>query len=245
MIRNRFLFDNLKKDIEQEDIFMAQSILIVDDENEIVSMLYRYFSKLGYTVYTATAGKTALKEVEKNPNIILLDVNMPDIDGFTICERIRDYVSCPIIFLTARIEDSDKIKGFSIGADDYVIKPFSIDELEARIAAHLRREKRHNIASKVQFDDDMVIDYSSRIVFYHNTDISFTKKEFDIISFLSQNKGIVFDRETIYEEVWGLDGIGDNTVVTEHIRRIRAKFLSLGDRPYIETVWGCGYKWEN
>lgn len=170
---------------------------------------------------------------------------MPDIDGFTVCERIRDYVSCPIIFLTARIEDSDKIKGFSIGADDYVIKPFSVDELEARIAAHLRREKRHNTSSKVQFDEDMVIDYSSRIVFYHNNDMAFTKKEFDIISFLSQNKGIVFDRETIYEKVWGLDGIGDNTIVTEHIRRIRAKFLSLGDRPYIETVWGCGYKWKN
>jgi DNA-binding response OmpR family regulator len=109
---------------------MAQSILIVDDEKEIVSMLYCYFSKLGYTVYTATAGNAALKEVEKKPDIILLDVNMPDIDGFTVCERIRDYVSCPIIFLTARIEDSDKIKGFSIGADDYVIKPFSVDELE-------------------------------------------------------------------------------------------------------------------
>ena len=156
---------------------MAQSILIVDDEKEIVSMLYCYFSKLGYTVYTATAGNAALKEVEKKPDIILLDVNMPDIDGFTVCERIRDYVSCPIIFLTARIEDSDKIKGFSIGADDYVIKPFSVDELEARIAAHLRREKRHNISSKVQFDEDMVIDYSSRIVFYHNKDMAFTKKE--------------------------------------------------------------------
>ena len=142
---------------------MAQSILIVDDEKEIVSMLYCYFSKLGYTVYTATAGNAALKEVEKKPDIILLDVNMPDIDGFTVCERIRDYVSCPIIFLTARIEDSDKIKGFSIGADDYVIKPFSVDELEARIAAHLRREKRHNTSSKVQFDEDMVIDYSSRM----------------------------------------------------------------------------------
>ncbi len=137
---------------------MAQSILIVDDEKEIVSMLYCYFSKLGYTVYTATAGNAALKEVEKKPDIILLDVNMPDIDGFTVCERIRDYVSCPIIFLTARIEDSDKIKGFSIGADDYVIKPFSVDELEARIAAHLRREKRHNISSKVQFDEDRLID---------------------------------------------------------------------------------------
>ena len=199
---------------------MAQSILIVDDEKEIVSMLYCYFSKLGYTVYTATAGNAALKEVEKKPDIILLDVNMPDIDGFTVCERIRDYVSCPIIFLTARIEDSDKIKGFSIGADDYVIKPFSVDELEARIAAHLRREKRHNTSSKVQFDEDMVIDYSSRIVFYHNKDMAFTKKEFDIISFLLQNKGIVFDRETIYEKVWGLDGIGDNTVVTEHMRCI-------------------------
>ena len=171
---------------------MAQSILIVDDEKEIVSMLYCYFSKLGYTVYTATAGNAALKEVEKKPDIILLDVNMPDIDGFTVCERIRDYVSCPIIFLTARIEDSDKIKGFSIGADDYVIKPFSVDELEARIAAHLRREKRHNTSSKVQFDEDMVIDYSSRIVFYHNKDMAFTKKEFDIISFLSQNKTSVY-----------------------------------------------------
>ena len=169
---------------------MSQSILIVDDEKEIVSMLYHYFSKLGYTVYTATAGNAALKEVEKNPDIILLDVNMPDIDGFTVCEKIRDYISCPIIFLTARIEDSDKIKGVSIGADDYVIKPFSVDELEARIAAHLRREKRRNVSSKVQFDDNIVIDYSSRVVFYQNKDMTFTKKEFDIISFLSQTPAI-------------------------------------------------------
>lgn len=224
---------------------MIQSILIVDDEREIVSMLYRYFSKLGYIVYTATTGTAALKEVEKKPDIILLDINMPDIDGFTVCERIRNYVSCPIIFLTARIEDSDKIKGFSIGADDYVVKPFSIDELEARIAAHLRREKRRSVSTKVQFDENIVIDYSSRIVFYQNRDMDFTKKEFDIISFLAQNRGMVFDREAIYEKVWGLDGTGANTVVTEHIRRIRAKFLSLGDKPYIETVWGCGYKWEN
>ena len=143
---------------------MAQSILIVDDEKEIVSMLYCYFSKLGYTVYTATAGNAALKEVEKKPDIILLDVNMPDIDGFTVCERIRDYVSCPIIFLTARIEDSDKIKGFSIGADDYVIKPFSVDELEARIAAHLRREKRHNIYSKAVSYPQLTLPTTSRLL---------------------------------------------------------------------------------
>lgn len=224
---------------------MKQSILIVDDEHEIVSMLSYYFCKCGYTVYTATTGIDALKEAEKNPNIILLDVNMPDMDGFTVCEKIRNHVSCPIIFLTARVEDSDKIKGFSIGADDYVIKPFSVDELEARIAAHLRRERRHNMCTKVQFDNNIVIDYSSRTVFYQNQPIVFTKKEFDIISFLSQNKGIVFDRESIYEKVWGLEGNGDNTVVTEHVRRIRTKLLSLGNTPYIETVWGCGYKWEN
>ena len=137
---------------------MAQNILIVDDEKEIVSMLYCYFSaNLDIRYILQTAGNAALQEVEKNPDIILCsDVNMPDKYGFTVCERIRDYVSCPIIFLTARIEDSDKIKGFSIGADDYVIKPFSVDELEACIAAHLRREKEHNTSSKVQFDEDMV-----------------------------------------------------------------------------------------
>ena len=168
---------------------------------------------------------------------------MPDMNGFAICEKIRNYVSCPIIFLTARIEDCDKIKGFAIGGDDYVVKPFSIDELEARVAAHLRREKRHNSFAIVQFDNNIVIDYSARTVFYKKSEINFTKKEFDIIEFLSQNKGIIFDRETIYEKVWGLDGTGDNSVITEHIRRIRTKFLSMCNNPYIETVWGCGYKW--
>ncbi len=223
---------------------MPQSILVVDDEKEIVSMLCHYFYKLGYTVFSATSGQEALQEIAKKPDIILLDINMPDIDGFTVCETIRNFVSCPIIFLTARVEDSDKIKGFSLGADDYVIKPFSIDELEARIAAHLRRENRHNSLAKIHFDKNLVIDYSSRMVFYQNQIITFTKKEFDIIELLSQNKGIIFDRETIYEKVWGLEGIGDNSVVTEHIRRIRAKFLSLSENSYIGTVWGCGYKWE-
>ena len=207
---------------------MAQSILIVDDEKDIVSMLNQYFYKIGYVVYTAINGKEALNAITKNPDIILLDINMPDMNGFTVCESIRNYVSCPIIFLTARVEDCDKIKGFAIGADDYVVKPFSISS-----------------SAIVQFDKSIVIDYSSRTVFYKNAEINFTKKEFDIIEFLSQNKGIVFDRETIYEKVWGLDGCGDNSVVTEHIRRIRTKFFSMSDNPYIETVWGCGYRWKN
>ena len=209
--------------ISKEERDMAQSILIVDDERDIVSMLNQYFCKIGYVVYTAINGKEALNAITKHPDIILLDINMPDMNGFTIC---------------------DKIKGFAVGGDDYVVKPFSVDELEARVAAHLRREKRHGSSAIVQFDNNIVIDYSSRVVFYRNAEINFTKKEFDIIEFLSQNKGIIFDRETIYEKVWGLDGSGDNSVITEHIRRIRTKFLSIGDNPYIETVWGCGYKWK-
>lgn len=110
---------------------MAQSILIVDDEKDIVSMLNQYFYKIGYVVYTAINGKEALNAITKNPDIILLDINMPDMNGFTVCEAIRNYVSCPIIFLTARVEDCDKIKGFAIGADDYVVKPFSIDEFRS------------------------------------------------------------------------------------------------------------------
>ncbi len=127
--------------ISKEERDMAQSILIVDDERDIVSMLNQYFCKIGYVVYTAINGKEALNAITKHPDIILLDINMPDMNGFTICEKIRNFVSCPIIFLTARIEDCDKIKGFAVGGDDYVVKPFSVDEFEARVAAHLRREK--------------------------------------------------------------------------------------------------------
>ena len=221
------------------------TVLIVEDEENIGNFISTILKTNGYKPIIATTGTQAIQCAESYcPDIILLDINMPDMNGFTICEKIRNFVSCPIIFLTARIEDCDKIKGFAVGGDDYVVKPFSVDELEARVAAHLRREKRHGSSAIVQFDNNIVIDYSSRVVFYRNAEINFTKKEFDIIEFLSQNKGIIFDRETIYEKVWGLDGSGDNSVITEHIRRIRTKFLSIGDNPYIETVWGCGYKWK-
>ena len=128
---------------------MAGKILIVDDEQEVLSMLQRYFLLDGYEVITATGGQEALQKLAGKPDIILLDINMPDIDGLSLCKSIRDFVSCPILFLTANIEDSDKIKGFSVGGDDYIVKPFSIDELGARVSAHLRREKRGKHKSKV------------------------------------------------------------------------------------------------
>lgn len=222
---------------------MAQTILAVDDEKDIAEMLKYYFTKQGYRVITAQNGKDALKFAEKKPDLILLDINLPDLDGLSICEKIRDFVSCPIIFLTARIEDGDKIKGFAAGGDDYVIKPFSMDELGARVAAHLRRELRRSGGSEVRFDENLVIDYSARRIFYRGKELIFAKKEFDIIEYLSQHPGQVFDKETIYERVWSYDSEGESSVITEHIRRIRAKFSAAGAGPYIETVWGCGYKW--
>ena len=219
-------------------------ILICDDEKDITDMLERYFVKKGYEVLTANSGEAAVKKAEKNPDIILLDINMPDIDGLNVCRRIRDFVSCPILFLTARVEESDKLQGFAAGGDDYVVKPFSLGELGARVDAHLRREQRKTQTAEVRFDEDLVINYTEHTVCCRGQEIGFVKKEFAIIEFLSQHPGQIFDREQIYEKVWSLDGEGDNTVVTEHIRRIRAKFAAIGAKAYIGTVWGCGYKWE-
>ena len=223
---------------------MTQTIMVVDDETEILDMLKRYFSLEGYHVITATGGKEALQKLAKQPDLILLDINMPDMDGLSLRKSIRNFVSCPILFLTANAEDSDKIKGFGAGGDDYIVKPFSIDELGARVSAHLRRESRIQTKSSVLFDKKLAIDYLERAVYWNGNEIPLLKKEFDIIEVLSQNPGQVFDRERLYEAAWGLDGSGNNTVVAEHIRKIRAKFTAAGAKQYIKTVWGVGYKWE-
>ena len=222
---------------------MAQTILIVDDVADIVEMLAGYFRRQGYEVLTALDGAGALRQAERQPDLILLDVNLPDMDGFEVCRRIREGVACPILFLTARIEEGDKVRGFAVGGDDYVVKPFSLAELGARVAAHLRRETRHATVMSVRFDEDLMINYSDRTVTFRGEPLAFAKKEFDIIEFLSQHVGQVFDKERIYERVWGYDSEGDSAVISEHIRRIRVKLAKAGAKSYIETVWGVGYKW--
>ena len=138
---------------------MNAKILIADDESDIVSMLGNFFESKGFRVLPAFNGAEALKQVEKQPDIILLDINMPGTDGLEVCKRIRDHISCPILFLTARIEDTDKVKGFAVGGDDYIVKPFSLVELDARVRAHLRREARHNFEAQIKFVGDLTIDY--------------------------------------------------------------------------------------
>lgn len=216
-------------------------ILVADDEPDVLSLLKDYFEINGYEVITAENGRAVLERIRKAPDIILLDINMPDMDGFSVCKAIRDYVSCPILFLTARIEDCDKIMGFASGGDDYIIKPFSIDELGARVMAHIRREHRDKTISNVRFFGETSIDYSAKILAVNGEKTELAKKEFEIIELLSINAGQVFDKERIYEKIWGYDAEGNSSVVAEHIRRIRAKLAE--EAYHIETVWGIGYKW--
>ena len=221
---------------------MPPKILIVDDEPGIVEMLQSYFVA-EYQVLTASSGTEALQKAAANPDLILLDINMPGLDGLSVCRQLRDHLNCPILFLTARIEQSDKIVGFAAGADDYIVKPFDLDELAARVQAHLRREQRRQGKASVRFFGDLTIDYNAREVTVQGQNVPLSKREFEIVALLSLHPGQVFDREHIYEAVWGIDGAGNSDTIMEHIRKIRAKLAACTMHSYIETVWGCGYKW--
>ena len=222
---------------------MGYKILMVDDDKELLKMLSRYITLKNYTIMIAENGIEALEKISMNPDIILLDVNMPGMDGLEVCRRIRDTVSCPILFLTARVEEQDRVMGLLSGGDDYVLKPFSLKELDARIIAHLKREERLHRKTEQRFYGDLVIDYIRKTVQMKGQILVFTKLEYEIIEFLSMNPEIVFDKERIYEKISGYDAEGDSRVVTELIRRIRKKMKLHTEHEYIETVWGMGYKW--
>ena len=168
---------------------------------------------------------------------------MPGMDGIEVCRRIRDMVSCPIIFLTAKVEEQDRVMGLLSGGDDYVLKPFSLRELDARIIAHLKREERLHRKTEQRFYGELVIDYASKCVHIKGNALGLTKLEYEIIELLSMNPEMVFDKERIYEKISGYDAEGDSRVVTELIRRIRKKINQYTEHEYIETIWGMGYKW--
>ncbi|MBE6024612.1 MAG: response regulator transcription factor [Cellulosilyticum sp.] len=220
-------------------------ILVVDDEEDIVSLLKTCFEALGYLVLTAYNGNEALEKLNQHPDLILLDVMMPGKDGFEVCHQIRAAVDCPIIFLTAKIEDEDIIKGLNLGADDYLLKPFNLKELRARVSAHLRREERRNeIKKEIIVDEQLVIDISSTSVKIKGRDLDLTPREYELLLFLAQNRGQTFSKEQLYEKIWGYDGVGEARTITEHVKNIRKKMLSLGEEEgYIVTVWGIGYRW--
>lgn len=220
-----------------------QKILIIDDEEMILSMLKTCLQAEDFLVYTADSAKKALELLSAAPDLILLDINMPGMDGLEFCRHVREHISCPILFLTARVTERDVVTGLTAGGDDYITKPFRMEELLARIRAHLRREERKIRSADLKFDEELLIDYNARAVFWGWQELDFSKKEFEIIGLLSRNAGMVLDRETIYERLWGYDGEGDSIVVKEHVRRIRNKLAEHTEKNYIETVWGVGYRW--
>lgn len=224
---------------------MAYRILIVDDEQMMTELLSDHLQDCGYETLVANNSSEAVALLPKQPDLIILDINMPGMDGLELCKNIRSHIVCPIIFVTARITELDKINGLQYGGDDYITKPFSLKELSARVAAHLRRDERNKNRSPVLTSSDgLLVNLSKRCVFFGETEILFSKKEFDLIEYLMTNAGQVFDRERIYEAIWGYDAEGDSSVVKEHIRKIRAKFRDTTGRDYIETVWGVGYRWK-
>ena len=223
---------------------MTPKLLVVDDEVTICDLIKLHFRTEGYLVYTASDAEEASKMLSHAPDLILLDVNMPEVDGLEFCKKVRNHIDCPIIFLTSRITEQDKIIGLRVGGDDYITKPFSLEELTARVEAHLRRENRARHSNTRMFGD-LFIDYVGRCVYCNEEVVPFSKKEFDIIEFLSLNAGQVFGRERIYERLWGYDAEGSSDILKEHIRRIRTKLAKATSKNYIETVWGCGYKWIN
>lgn len=222
---------------------MQNKLLIVDDDKELLKMLKYYFELRGYLIYTAEDGKEALEKIDIIPDLILLDINMPYMNGMEVCKRIRNKVSCPILFLTAKVEEQDVVNGLLSGGDDYITKPFSLKELEARISAHIIREERNRDKRRVKFVDKLSIDFVGRTVQYGDNEINLTKMEYEIVELLSSHAGQVFDKESIYEKIWGYDGEGESRIVTELIRRIRKKMSEYTEQEFIETVWGCGYKW--
>lgn len=220
-------------------------ILVIDDESDICKLIERALAKEGYTVTTKNSAINLTAQDFKAYDLVLLDVMMPEVDGFSLCRSIRKDVDCPILFLTAKTMEQDMIDGFSFGADDYIKKPFSLLELRARVAAHLRREHREHHQSLTQgvFRFDLSAkEITVAVMSGMPGKIPLTKSEYAICEMLVRNKGQVFSLEHILETVFGFDSESDIAAIRVHIKNIRNKFSKYAENP-IETVWGMGYKW--
>lgn len=222
-------------------------ILIIEDDRSIAELERDYLEIAGFAVEMAFDGQIGLEAAANQDfQLILLDVMLPGINGFELCKQIRQKTDVPILMVTAKNEEIDKIRGLGLGADDYIVKPFSPSELVARVKAHLSRYER--LIRKSQPADDihireLHINRASRQVFVGDKEVALTAREFDLLAFLAMHPNQVFSKEQLFERIWGLDALGDTATVTVHIRKIREKIESDPARPqFIETVWGAGYR---
>jgi DNA-binding response OmpR family regulator len=228
-------------------------ILIVEDEKPIADLERDYLEINGYEVDVETNGELGLQSaLKKDYDLIILDIMLPGMDGFEICKRIRSQKDVPVIMVSAKKEDIDKIRGLGLGADDYITKPFSPGELVARVKAHISRYERlinNNEGGKSQNDEirigGITIDNVSRSVYLNGKLLVLTAKEYDLLMFLAANPNRVFTKEQLFEHVWGMDSFGDIATVIVHIKKLRQKIEVNSSEPkYIETIWGVGYKFK-
>jgi DNA-binding response OmpR family regulator len=222
-------------------------LLLVDDDRAVKNLLSETLYTEGFQVLTAGNGIDALKLIGENTfDLILLDIMMPGMDGLEVCKRIRDQYPGPIVLISGRDRNADKVIGLSVGADDYITKPFEIDEVVSRVKAHLRREQRTRTVKKstdtvLSFDDGALVIHKDSYEIYMNQErMDVSTKEFQILSFLAEHEGRIVSREQIYESIWGEQDSGDIHTVTVHIKNLRAKIDT--QNRYIKTVWGSGYK---
>lgn len=231
---------------------MSENILIVDDEKEIADLIEVYLTNDGYTVHKFYNGIEALKCIESTPlDLAILDVMLPDIDGFRICQKIREKYFYPIIMLTAKVEDVDKIMGLTIGADDYITKPFNPLELVARVKTQLRRYVRYNNAANSEKENTSAAEYDIRGLvinkythkcMLYEKEIALTPIEFSILWYLCEHRGKVIPSEELFENVWGEKFLDNNNTVMAHIGRLREKLGEPAKKTkFIKTVWGVGY----
>lgn len=221
-------------------------VLIIDDNRQITSILEEYAKKEGYETVIATDGKEGISKFEtEKPDIILLDVMMPKIDGFEVCREIRKSSQVPIIMITARGEDFEKIMGLEIGADDYIVKPFSPGEVMARIKAILRRISRDDQNTHIFKHSNLEINIENYSVLVDNSPVILTKKEIELLWTLATNQNKVFTRDNLLNSLWGYEYFGDSRTVDSHIKRLRAKLDQFSHPDWdIKTIWGVGYKFE-
>ena len=225
-------------------------ILIVEDEVAIAELEKDYLELSGFDVVMQHTGDAGLKAaLNEDFNLIILDLMLPNVDGFEICKKVREKKNTPIIMVSAKKEDIDKIRGLGLGADDYMTKPFSPSELVARVKAHLARYERL-VGSGVKANEiieirGIKIDKTARRVYVNGEEKAFTTKEFDLLTFLAENPNHVFTKEELFNKIWDMESIGDIATVTVHIKKIRETIAFNTSKPqYIETIWGVGYRFK-
>lgn len=221
-------------------------ILIIEDDRSIAELERDYLNANGFKCELAFDGESGLKTaLDGDFDLVIIDVMLPGLDGFSVCAELRRRKDVPVIFLSARTEDVDKIRGLGLGADDYIAKPFSPSEMVARVKAHIARYnslKSPRGGSDILTIKSLTVDKASRRVCIGENEVTLTVKEYDLLLFLLENPNIVFSKDRLFDRIWGMDAIGDASTVTVHIQRIRDKLEKYTDDKFIETVWGAGYR---